>query len=205
MLNEILGAAARFEQLLTRRFNVLGGAPSPQLTPEITPVYAFLEQAQDQALMAVKLCTASLSQAAVAAKRGVLQLRNPTGSGIVAVVTRVAAFHTDAGAQTQSFAVGLVPGDLANLPAAGGITVRDTRWTGAPTCRFTSDASPATILNANLALQNTSQNQQLEYLQPVVLSPGFSLQMSLGANNIVYAGSVAWAEIPLAPGEIGPF
>jgi hypothetical protein len=89
MLNEILGPAARFQQLLTRKFGILGGAPSPQLTPEISPEYPLFGEPENRILTSEYLCAGYLDEAAAAGNPTQIALWNPTGSNIILVIEKV--------------------------------------------------------------------------------------------------------------------
>jgi hypothetical protein len=210
MLNEILGTAARYQQLLTRRFNLAGGAPSPQLTPEITPVVSIYDQPETRILVGEILASGCIFQAATAAERAVCQLSNPTGSNIVAVVLHLAAHPFGAGATVIGSHLQL--GAQAGLPSAGGVVYRDSRtktnggvYTRVPTCSLTKFHNPPTIGEANLFLRIIAANLTMEYAQPVVLAPGWAFQVNELDVNVGLQVSFAWVEIPLSPGEVGPF
>lgn len=212
MLNEVLGVAARYQQLLTRKFGILGGAPSPQVTPEVTPSFDLATGPEDRILCSDVLATGATLCAAVAAKRSVIQLSNPTGSNSLVVVEKLSVEHGDASAREVVGAVGFNSA-LPQLPAAGGITTRETRRTrviAGPICvkgvaDLTYDQAPATILVANLFYLSLPANTPVWYDQAILLAPGWCVQVSCVTINISLYASFAWREIPLGAGEVGPF
>lgn len=212
MLNEILGSAARFNQLLTRKFGLTGGAPSPQITPEIAPTFSWVAGPEDAIPAGETLASAVISVAGVAAKRSVAMLSNPTGSNLLVVVEHFDIQFGATGGFVNASVLKLDP--LAGLPAAGGICIRDTRvksdpagsaTTRPPAARISKDNEPPTILTANILRRQLPAFGYTEYYQPIVLSPGWSLQVYESDNNLALDAAFAWREVPLQAGEVGPF
>jgi len=214
MLNEILGAAARYEQLLARKFGVQGGAPSPQLTPEITPSYNIPAGAEDLLPCGMRLCSGYISIGAVAAKRPVTQLRNPVGTNILGVVSYIGMMSSTAGVGQHCMGFGKLNNNLPNLPAAGGYTMLDGRAglnaaggfaTRAPTCTLTADNEPPEILPPNILYRVQAQYAWTEQFPAVILSPGWGVQAFLSDNVYGVAAVFRWYEVVMAEGEVGPF
>ena len=210
MLNEILGPAARFQQMLTRRFGLLGGAPSPQLTPEITPSVDIGHGYETRILCGEFLASGCIFQAATVAERAVCQLSNPAGSNIVAIVTHIEAYPFGAGATV--IASHLKVGALAGLAVAGGVGYRDSRvvtnggaYTRLPVCTVTKFHNPPTIGEPNLFSRAVASGLTTEYDCPVVIGPGWAVQVNELDNNVGLQAAFAWIEIPMAGGEVGPF
>lgn len=215
MMNEILGAAARLQQGLTRKFGVTGGSPSPQVTPEITPVYPIPHLESDHLPSGVVMAAGYIDKAATALKQSVCQLRNPPGTNVVLVVTHLMA-------RIDQLAAGHVINASINQnsgmpsgPAAGGVTIRDTRvqtnggiYTKVPVGLLESDADPAFLaaLTQNVVSQAAPLDYQpIIYTQPVVLSPGWALTVYCGTQNTALKCVFHWDVVPLAAGEVGPF
>lgn len=214
MLNEILGAAARFNQLLTRKFNIAGGAPAPQLTPEIGCSYTIDEHPEDAILRFEGIATGLLDCAAIALVNSVAQIRNNT-AGLIIVVEKIFAQVNAAAAADVNMAAGFIGTDHPGLPATGGITFADFRRaangnvTVAPAARLTRNtvAAVPTLLNANLFYGRSSNavGGGVVYDRPVVLAPGAAIQVSCGTVNTEILVMFSWREVPVAPGEVGPF
>jgi hypothetical protein len=209
MMNEILGRAQRFQDLLTRKFGITGGAPAPQLTPEIGTEFEIPFGAQDYILCQELLASGSTIVAAVAAKKGVLQLSNPPGSNIVAIVGRE-SLMVNAAAANFWLSVGKGTA-LANLVGAGQVTRLDTRcgysgiYTLLPACTLTYDQSPPGLLTPNVWYLNVPIGTNLTTYEPIILAPGWCAQLACDTVNIQFAASFRWREVPLAQGEAGPF
>lgn len=208
-MNEILGAAARFQQLLTRKFNITGGAPSPQLTPEITPEYAINELApEDKILCSEFIASAAVYIPAVAAKSNVVSLSNPAGSNVLLILERIITSRVAAGGTWAGI---IKLSALADLPGASQVVVRDGRvnvvsnYPRKPVGDVTSFADPPTVATSNLFYVLIAANSTFIYDMPVVIPPGWSVHVKNAVVNTDLLVSFAWREIPLAPGEVGPF
>lgn len=213
MMNEILGVGARIEQLLTRKFNIIGGAPSPQLTPEVTPIFPLFHGPESRILAQERLMCAQVYCAGVAAKRSVIQLYNPPGTNVIGIVTRVWAYHTNAAANEITVGFGALTSALANPAAAGGITSLDGRYgiTSGTVVKpgslsFSYDTGPPTILAASLDDVTLAQYALLDdNTVAVCVTPGYGMQITTVSNQIGLVGGYRWLEVPMAPGELGPF
>lgn len=224
MLNEILGVAARFNQLLTRKFNIVGGAPAPQLTPEIGCELALEVGSEGRVLLSEILCSGITDQTGAAANRPAAMLFNPVGSNIILVVERIAVLPLTV---AQAFVIGVIkpPGGnpFAQLPGSGQVICRETRVPVAPPGTFPraptgqvrgSTVSPPTTVSANLysfsaSAANISSPLEVPQLgngeSLAILAPGFAVQIESTVLVAQFQAFFMWREVPLAPGEIGPF
>lgn len=198
--------------MLTRKFGLTGGAPSPQLTPEITPVVEVNNLPPENRIICGEVLAAgAMYLAGVAVKRSVIQLSNPAGSNVLGVVEHLEG--TNYGVAVASMNCGiLLLGALAIAPGAGLVTWRDTRtrtnggvYTRLPTLLMSADNSPPTIAIANLFARNVVANLTAEWDVPFVLSPGWAVQVWLSDVNVALGAAFSWREVPLSPGEVGPF
>lgn len=219
MLNEILGTAARFNGLLSRKFNITGGAPAPQLTPEIGCGLSIELGPEDRLPMGDTLAYGYVDVTGAAGQRAASMLRNPAGSNILLVVERVAV-------QPVTVAQPIVIGILQNaagfpqLPAAGEVGCRDTRVgndggvrTRLPNGKVSgaTNTPPTAIVNGISTLPSNAAAYPQPYEVPApngcicVLSPGWAIE----AESQLVAGRFQtwffWREVPMAPGEVGPF
>jgi hypothetical protein len=206
MLNEILGVAARINSLLTRKFNITGGAPSPQLTPEVTPSFAIPLRPEDLAPFSERLFTGFVDVAPVALKTSVAQLANPAGSQQLVVIENITVQTLTGASGIYSGSLGNTATDLAQLPAAGGVIARDGRLNGSSLAHLTFDQSPPTIFAVNLFEVSQLVSLPFVFSVPLILAPGFQCQIvQRVAQNTELLVSFQWREVPLSPGELGPF
>src|SRR5258708_40367383 len=81
--NEIL--AGRYNRYLQKLFVLKGGPPSAQLASEVMPTFSFFTGVENRYLAGWDRFGNSSSQAGVAAVTSGIRLRNPLGSGTIAV------------------------------------------------------------------------------------------------------------------------
>jgi len=115
----------RYSDLLRRYLGMKGvSAVSSELSPEIAPTFVLeSERPEWEFLKNEKLMAGVFTVASVALENSVYRLRNPAGSGVVAVVTQFTMGWTD------STAVGIVErdDDNGNLATVLPTVSRDTR------------------------------------------------------------------------------
>lgn len=136
LYNEI--QVGRFNRLVQKFLSIKGGPPMPTVQPELQfgipiPYGAELRYLESWDLFGIKQ-----TQPATAAQGNILELRNPAGSNVCAVITAAG----DSGALANSIIFGLVPkpttpADNANIRAA---VAWDARGRPSSTCVL-SDAS----------------------------------------------------------------
>ena len=213
MLNEILGPAARFQQLLTRKFGLIGGSPSPQLTPEITPEYHLDNAPEDRILGSDFYAAGVIDVPADAGHPSQAALYNPGGSGQVLILEQVELTLMTAG--TAGIGMG-VEGVYALNPlgiaaAAGARIIRDTRVTNVgfvtrlPTGIVGGENGAAAVINPSLVSTVLTTLIPYRYSLPVIVAPGWLLKAITGANNLQLRAAFNWREVPISKSEAGPF
>lgn len=199
--NEILNG--RYNRFLARLFGIQGDTPSPQLSPEIQPGFDYPFQPEHYWLMSERLCTGALLISAVAAKRPVVQLRNPPGSGFLVVVEQIRTVV--ASADPHCIGIGASATTLPILPAAGQLLVRDTRSGPAiqvPAAQFAGDNEPPTMFPPNITFTTSTANTSLVTNVAAVLTPGFAVQAWIDALNTAMRCTMAWREVAVTPMEL---
>jgi hypothetical protein len=213
LANEILGRAARYQEQLRRRFGIALGAPSPQLTPEVTPVVPILTMPEHLILASEKLFTGTLGEAGGAGGVSVVQLSNDAGTGLVGIVEHLEVVMLDAAGDAVTCAIGK-NGALATLPAPGQVTGRETRLplnagggysTVAPALKLRSNVAPPTVFSPSIFFRVLGQYGIAEYNLPLIIAPGWAVQVSTNNASKAIHAAFAWREVPLAEGEEGPF
>lgn len=204
MLNEILGPMARLQQRLTRAFSITGGAPSPQITPEITPVLEMGNMpVEDRWTARERLWAHTQPIAAAALTAASILLQNPAGSGILAVV-RCLVCNNSAG--PQAYSVNDVLASFGNLTNVVGVfNPLDTRIgvASTPTCiiSWSNTVAPANTFGSeyfNLAVG------QFPYVSPFdyVIAPGTGLVVNAQVVNQSSQLGFVWRERPVSLGEL---
>lgn len=200
-MNEI--KRVRFSDLLTRLLGMDAQSPAVDVAPEIVPVLPIEAIGPEHWwLYGGRLCSGVVEIAAVAAKRSVARLRVPTNSGVIAVVQKVIV----AGATGTYVLAGVSypTTDLAQLPAARGKTIRDTRIGNpdiAPAATLTYDQEPAGISPANLLTALLNGTTTVFDQWDVVLAPGSAMDVYVGTNNVAINIAMWWRERALPDSE----
>lgn len=214
MLNEILGPAARFQQLLSRKFGILGGAPSPQLTPEITPEFSIGDRPEDRILCAELYACGRISEAAAAGQPTHIALWNRPNSNQLLVVEDISFYHSSAGTLILFGGIAYsLTQPFPDLPAANCIGCRETRlardiggsYTRAPSGVMCAANNAAGGVTAQFLYRASAQYALNQYTQPILLAPGWYASIRSNDVNIAMSAVFSWREVPLASGEIGPF
>lgn len=199
-LNEILGVAARLQQRLTRAFMITGGAPSPQITPEITPVLEMGNMpVEDRWISGERIWSYQRTIAATAATCAEILIRNPADSGMLLIVR---ALVIDGSGVGNTFSI--FPGnftDLANV-LLGLNSPRDTR--------LGTSKSSAIVSYDNLGAGGVITGaeyvailQSTPYISfPYVISPGYGLYAAAQNINRAALMGFEWRERPASLGEL---
>lgn len=198
MLNEI--QTGRYNAILGKLLG-MKQTPAPLLATDIFPMLALeVDRPEWPFLAGVRLCGGYRSDAAVVGQYSHIALRNPTGSGILAVVTSWNAYATStaycyAGIRAQ-----------AGLDATAAGNARDGRWSTAGAfaskCELgdytNAVAAPGAVV---MAWPISASGQGLVTNVPIVLPQGFELMFSLNGNNNSLTASIQWYERPQLPSE----
>jgi len=192
MQNEI--QVGRFNALLSKLFGITG-APSPVLATDVFPnIVVESDRPEWSFLKGEKLLGGYYGLAAGGAGTyGKLQLWNPAGSGVLAVVEK---FFITATANTSWYA--LFSQTLVSATSAT-LRSRDTRAAVNPTCylRYLVDAS--TPGNRLIGGDCTSGSPVILDI-PMIVSPGYGFHIQLGANTTAYV-AMLWRERVLERSE----
>jgi len=208
LFNEIL--TGRFNRALQKYLGMKGGPPSPQLSPDIQigiglPLgeeFRFLEQWY--------LFSVAQTVAAAAANFVQMRLRNPAGSNVVAVFTKVAIIAVSAG--SRDLAIGAATTDLTTVNNTL-IATRDNRQGiqgGGSALVFSTaqNAAPARpgggLANSFLGAYgaNTVNDIMVKDTDEIVLVPGNALQITDLTPNITSGMCCWWRERALEEGEL---
>lgn len=193
-------------QLLAQRYNTLAaallgldeqdglGSVAPELQPVIVlegerPEYSFLK---GELLMA-----RNFSLAASAVLPGAIRIRNPLGSGIIAVVEHITLSSdiiSELNVQAEAYLT-----DLATLFTA---QARDLRagTTRSAMCILSSanTAGVGTGMLRARALANSAVQWDVNF----ILAPGTGLELVQPTNNGLLAGCIVWRERNARPREL---
>jgi len=206
LYNEIL--AGRFNRFLNKLFNMKGGPPAAQLQGDIGSTISFFIGPETYFHQGWNMYGAFSSTAAVAAQFGAIQLRNPTASGVVAVILK-AFFTNTVGAADQPYLQ--VGPRITDLTTVNALTLarfdpRNTAAQSAMTPSSQTNAAQQTLgatatkwqgalaLNASVDIINSD-------LQTFPLLPGDVLLASSNIVNQALNFAFWWMERPLEDSE----
>ena len=166
---------------------------SAELSPEISPVIILEDNTTEwQFLQAVRLCVSSFIQQGVALQNTIIRARNPAGSGVIAVVTRVAYSPNI----TSQFLMGFA-NTLADLPTAAATAVRDHRWASAanPTTLVVSRSNDVgfSFSDSLWATDSLGFTPQL-FDSPFVILPGETIEMGTTTPEVTLRMGLSWTE-----------
>src|SRR5260370_11139907 len=139
--NEIL--VGRYNRFLQKLFGMKGGPPTPQLASEIAPAFPLFSGSENRYLEGWDLFAGTTFLPAQVAATVGFQIRNPTGSNVIAVLEKISF---DAGSAVN---ISISQGATADLPTIVTAVGRgDGRARSNPTCIASSSiASPANLGN----------------------------------------------------------
>lgn len=195
--NEIL--AARYARMLQKLFSMKGPVPAKQLAGEIQPVFPFFAGAELRILEGWNLFGFTVTAGPVAAQNSACRFRNPSNSGVIAVVTRISfqpgaadTVNLDLGAQTADLATVTVPGPWDPRSTFVGSTIITSQSTNVA-------AFGTNIWKGNILAQDTPIMQYEG--QEIPILPGQALQGRTTTVNNAVVMNVWWRERVLEDSE----
>ena len=189
----------RWAELLKRISGVAGDRiVSGDLSPEISPVLMLedLTDADFLYLKSVRLCFAGSAVGPVVANTSKWRLRNPTNSGVIAVVTNVEIVPPN----NDLVVVIRVNQQTVDFPTAIVATAPDSRWGSIATAnqtalKFTSSVSQATgPAGDTIYLSRTTVGRTSKFPFQIPLLPGTTLDFGTDSVNVSLIGDVSWRE-----------
>lgn len=196
--NEIL--VGRYNRFLQKLFGLKGGPPAPQLASEIMPVFPHFSGAEHRYLESWDRFGATLLAPQVASVTSGVQIRNPAGSNVVAVLEKILVNTTVIGD-----VVVLGNGVTADLPTVVTGVQLDKRGRVGSTC-IVSANTVASVGASNPFLSvkvvvNTPFDFIVTDIQEITLLPGDGILAKMGAVSEDIRVSFLWRERFLEEGE----
>lgn len=197
LYNEIL--VGRFNRALQKLLDMKGGAPAPQLSSDIQPVFQFPWGAGERYLFSEESFAMGHLIAASVANPSVQNMRNPTLSGVIAVFLKLTVM-VDAADGALVVSLGSSTTDLANSAPAQRL---DSRGRPTPSILATNDNAAASLTRIGfMALEANVQRDFISgSLQGIPLLPGNALRIRTSVTNVALRVSYIWTERPLQPSE----
>lgn len=195
-------------QMLQRRFNLTGAAPSPALEPGLFPCVVYENDRPEWGFLKGELPYSRVRTASASGGAGFsgVGLWNPATSGQLVVINEIR--YLPLAAVTLVTSVSTV--NPFSTSDAG--YSRDTRYSTAASLRRSNcvlglntdytDPSPLGALWQTSAV--TGAQAQERYDHPIILKPGAqAILIGSVANTAVVQACFVWTERPALPGELG--
>lgn len=207
-MNEV--QVGRFSSLLHKALEMGEGSPTPTLAPELFAMLALEVDRPEWAwLKAEKLCMGYDSEAAGVGARSMIGLRNPTGSGVLAVIKEIGAtFDAAYIILTQNLGNGAA---LAGFTAGGASAVCDFRagvnglgYESLPTCEIIADTA-AIAGGAFMRIfpyGGLGSARMFHHIHPIVLPPNSAVIVVGPTDNLAMITSFVWTERKVEPMEM---
>jgi hypothetical protein len=183
---------------LARSLKINERNPAPTLSPELQPVVIAedlsVQSPYDSPLR--RRAGSGVEVAAVAGQYSQIELTNPTDSGVVAMLKRMAFA---AGASTN-LSFGFKSGAVGALPATASRFWKDPRLAGPtlggfPTAVMRYGSDPVVGVGYPFGYYRLSTTMLTGFEeQEVIIPPGFTFRASLLAVNVVLYAQLEWDE-----------
>jgi hypothetical protein len=203
--NEIL--AGRFNRYLQKLMGMKGGPPAPQLASEISVSLPLFSGCEDRNTQGWNLFGIVISQPAVGAVTGGIRFRNPTGSNVIAVFTKLQAINIQPGtADSPTLQNGAIAADLSLAISLANARL-DSRGNPNPTliASRSNAVSAPTLANNMGQVSYGATPLNYDILQDPMefpLLPGDAIQWLAGAVNIQLGMAFMWRERTLEESEL---
>lgn len=190
---------------LLRRMLAMSGVVdvAGELAPEISPTFVLeSERPEWEFLKGAKLMSSQISVTKVVGQQSTGRLRNPVGSQILAVITKINwAILTGAANTAGVVLINRVQtiADLANIVAS---VCRDTRYPALNTSGLIVSqdnvGSAGDFFYNATSLDNTTHLMDL----PFVLTPGFAIDVNAETAEVELRANIHWIERRLGELEV---
>lgn len=191
LFNEIL--VGRYNRALQKLLALKGPPPSPQLSPEIGVALRVPGGNEEAYLWGWGLYGARADQAAVALENSRIRIRNPVGSNVIAVITKI-SYRTGA-SEALSFEVGAMTVDLAALST---LSTFDPRGTSQPTCIVSFGTVVGGLVGTSFGFETSLVNPSTNFIvsesQEIPLLPGQGIQVRTIVVNLNLSVTYLWRE-----------
>ncbi len=190
--NEVL--SGRFNQLLTKLFSMKGGAPAPQLSPEIQPVISIGELQGDLHYLAdERMCASGITATGDATHPGIVQLVNKV-PGVIGTIEFIVLTFTAAGIWT------IRTGATERTPS--GVTrFRDSRIAGTPALNTAVAADQVASGNTLSEVAGVANSTVIVPVE-IVMTNKSVVEVVSNSNTARVSAGFFWVERRVEPSEL---
>jgi len=185
----------QFSQLLRRYLQMSGQYHvADELSPEISPGFTLeSERPEWEFLKGNRLMSCAYSIGPTAGVQSSHRLRNPTGSGVVAIITQV-NFGVEDQAGTRAVVSITRNPDTGDLSSNTPTISRDTRYAGVNTSALIGSAQTVGLTGDTWFSAICLNDQVIIVPTEFVLTPGNQVQITAIQNNTTLRGAWQWLE-----------
>ncbi len=197
--NEIM--VGRFNRLLQKLLSMKGSAPASQLGSEILPVLPLTYGVELRYLESWDRFANGVITAAAVGFVSAQQLRNPSGSNVIAVVEKLVFGNTSTSTSQGHVSAGAIGTDLASV-VSGVNTRMDPRGRPSSTLQYSQQNTTAALgdLTEILAFPWFTGGGPANYdviatdNQEITVLPGDAIRVVQGTQNIPLPCAIIWRE-----------
>jgi hypothetical protein len=198
--NEIL--VGRINRFLQKFLAMKGGAPAPQLAADVQPGFVLPIGIETRYLESWDRFSQIMIAAAVAANGSAVQIRNPTGSNVIAVIEKLQITQTlVSGAAEDRLTMGAQTIDLTTVQSPTRSSLDPRQQRARASCIgsvVTTVPGVAGDLSVGLARMSIAANTNYDYIidsdQQLPLLPGEAITYVAGVVNQRVAWNLQWRE-----------
>lgn len=201
--------AGRYNRFIQKLFNMKGGPPARQLASDVTMVFPFFSGAEHRFLESWNRYAVSVLVAGVAANTSAVRIRNPSTSGVIAVLEKVEITLPNAAERITMQQGGVTTGDLASAFSMTNNRLDPRQSNVNPALVVSSQNSAPSVpgltnsFNLSQALINAAvpYNYILTDFQELTLAPGDAMQWFGNSLNSEIVVNIVWRERALEDSE----
>jgi hypothetical protein len=202
--NEIL--VGRYNRFLQKLLSMKGGPPAPQLSSEINAGFVLTNGKENRWLEDFNDFGVNFFLVAGGAgNRGVMRLRNPAGSNVIAVLQRITLSNNDASTIQPNLSFTNTNLDRSTLNTTSGLG--EGRSTRASTCIASSQNNAVVAITGTVFYictlgPNANQDVIVTDGHELVLTPGIELNIFIQSTNQAGSCSLLWRERAMEESEL---
>jgi len=204
--NEIL--SARFGNALKKALSMKGATPTKQLSGELTPILGMQWGVGERWLEGWNRFALAIQQTAVGGNASGIRWRNPSGSGVIAVMEKISYPNLTASANSVIFQQGSVTTDLSTTIATTNTPLDGRQQSTGSTLILSKQASAASVPAIQTDNKFVIQQPIAGYAdlilydnQEIPILPGFGMQALLSTVNLELDVNIMWRERYLEESE----
>lgn len=187
----------RFSELLKRVLGIPGAEfAAADLAPEIQAgVVLEIDRPEYGFLKGERLCGWAGTAAAAAALRSTIRMANPNNSNLLIVIHRITV-----SVNTVLVAMRFNPTTTGEVASTAEAQALDRRWGQAPAAFFASNITLAIggigglVFGMMRRVSEGATSMAHDYFSPIILSPGQSVILIPGADNLAMSAHFVWTE-----------